>query len=54
MQLFKSPASAQRFLSTQAAIYNTFNTQTHLVSRQTLRKFRGDAHVAWQAATVHG
>jgi putative transposase len=54
MQLFKSPGSAQRFLTTHAAIYNTFNTQTHLVSRRTLRKFRGEAHAAWQAATVHG
>lgn len=54
MQLFKSTASAQQFLTTHAAIYNTFNTQTHLVSRRTLRQFRGEAHAAWAAATVNG
>lgn len=33
MQLFKSRASAQRFLTTHAAIYNTFYVQQHLVAR---------------------
>ena len=43
MQRFKSAGSAQRFLSTHAAVYNTFNVQRHLISRQTLRQFRGEA-----------
>ncbi len=31
-QKFKSQGSAQRFLSTLSAVYNTFNLQTHLVT----------------------
>jgi len=52
MQRFKSPGSAQRFLSTHAAIYNTFYVQRHLISRKTLRQFRGEAMSVWQAATA--
>ena len=37
MQRFKSPGSAQRFLSVHAAVQNTFNVQRHLASRDTLR-----------------
>lgn len=48
-QRFKSQASAQRFLTTHAAIYNTFNIQRHLISRSTLRRFRADADTAWAA-----
>ena len=51
-QRFKSQASAQRFLTTHAAIYNTFNTQRHLISRPTLRRFRADAASAWASAVV--
>jgi putative transposase len=36
MQRFKSPRSAQQFLSIHAAIYNTFATQRHLTSRRTM------------------
>jgi len=52
MQRFKSPGSAQRFLSAHAAVHNTFNTQRHLVSRSTLRQFRAEATSAWEIATA--
>jgi putative transposase len=52
MQLFKSQASAQRFLTTQAGVYNTFYTQRHLISPPTLRRFRAEADAAWTAATA--
>ena len=51
-QKFKSQGSAQRFLSTHAAVYNTFNVQQHHVSRPTLRHFRAAAHQTWAAATT--
>jgi transposase-like protein len=51
-QRFKSPGSAQRFLSAHAAVHNTFSLQRHLVSRRTLRLFRAEAMQAWQIATA--
>jgi putative transposase len=51
-QRFKSPGSAQRFLSMHATVHNTFNLQRHLVSRRTLRTFRAEAMQAWQIATA--
>src|ERR1700677_3848743 len=50
MQRFKSPGSAQRFLSVHAAVHNTFNVQRHLTSRNTLRVLRGEAFQTWRAA----
>ena len=50
-QKFKSQGSAQRFLSTHAAIYNNFNTQPHLISRPGLRTLRAAAQGEWAAAT---
>jgi transposase-like protein len=52
MQRFKSPGSAQRFLSVHAAVHNTFNVQRHLTSRNTLRVLRDDAFQTWRAATA--
>jgi transposase-like protein len=52
MQRFKSPMSAQRFLSVHAAVHNTFNLQRHLISRRTLRRFRAEAAQQWQNATA--
>lgn len=52
MQRFKSPGSAQRFLSIHAVVHNSFNVQRHLVSRNTLRALRGEAFQNWQAATA--
>ena len=51
-QRFKSQASAQRVLTTHAAIYNTFSIQRHLISRPTLRRFRAQADAAWAAAVA--
>jgi transposase-like protein len=51
MQRFKSQGSAHQFLSTHAAVCNTFNVQRHLISRSTLCLFRADAHRAWAQAT---
>ena len=47
MQRFKSPGSAQRFLSAQAAVQNTFNVERHLISRSTLKPFRA-AMAKWR------
>jgi putative transposase len=67
MQRFKSAGSAQRCLSTHAAIYNiyniyntfniyniynTFNIQRHLISRSTLSQFRAEAMNRWDAVTA--
>ncbi len=48
MQRFKSPGSAQKFLSTHAAVYNIFNVQRHLTSAQTHRTFRAAAMRTWR------
>ncbi len=51
-QGFKSPASAQKFLSTHAAIYDSFYTQRHLTSPATLWTLRRECESAWQAAVL--
>ena len=52
LQRFKSAGSAQRFLSTHAAVYNVFNLQRHLISRRTLRVFRAEAAQRWAEAVA--
>ncbi len=50
LQGFKSPRSAQRFVSLHAATYNLFNVPRHLVSARTHRQFRAEAFEAWRSA----
>jgi len=51
MQRFKSHKPAQIFLSIYGPIYNLFNTQRHLISRQTLRTLRSIAMTEWNFVT---
>jgi transposase-like protein len=50
MQGFKSPGSAQRFLSIHASVYNNFNTCRHLISAANHRQLRSEAFAAWRRA----
>lgn len=44
----KSSGSAQRFLSTHAAVSNHFNVQRHLITRPTLKILRAKAFADWR------
>ena len=50
MQGFRSPGSAQRFLSIHAAVYNHFTTRRHLISAAEHRQRRDQAFTAWRTA----
>ena len=52
MQRFKSVGSAQKFLSTHAAVYNIFNVQRHLTSAQTHHVLRAAAMDKWRTAVA--
>ena len=52
MQRFKSSGSAQKFLSTHAAVYNTFDVQRHLTSAPTHRALRAEAMTVWRTAVA--
>ena len=46
-QRFKSPGSAQRFLSIHATVYNALYVQRHLLKRRFFKQFRADAFAVW-------
>jgi transposase-like protein len=50
LQGFKSPRSAQRFLSMHATAYNVFTVPRHLTTARTHRLFRAEAFEAWRNA----
>ena len=51
-QGFRSVRNAQKLISTHGQIYNLFNHRRHLISRNTLRKFRQQAQNEWNIVTV--
>jgi len=52
VQRFKSPGSAQCFLSAHGALYNTFTIERHLIWRKFLKSLRTVAMNAWHSATA--
>jgi putative transposase len=52
IQGFRSAGSAQRLLSMHSVVYNMFNLQRDLVSRNTLRFFWSDAAGQWKRASA--
>ncbi|MFQ5785819.1 MAG: DDE-type integrase/transposase/recombinase, partial [Alphaproteobacteria bacterium] len=48
MRKFRSPGSAQHFLSIHAAVYNTFNTRRHVVTAIEPRERRNEAIRRWR------
>ena len=53
-QRFRSVRNAQKLLSAHGQIYNLFNYRRHLISRNTLRKFRSQAQSEWNIVTGVG
>ena len=47
-QRFKSPGSAQRFLSIHSAVQNAFYVQRHLLPRRLFKTFRAETFVVWR------
>ena len=47
LQRFKSPGSAQRFLSIHAAVYNAFYVKRHLLPRCIFKTFRAETFAVW-------
>ena len=53
-QRFRSVRNAQKLLSAHSQIYNLFNYRRHLISRNTLQKFRAQALKEWNLVTASG
>ena len=51
-QKFRPVHKAQKLLSAHGQIYNLFNYRRHLISRNTLRKFRHQANLEWNSTTA--
>ena len=51
LQRFKSPGSAQRFLNSHAATYNSFYQQRHLVRRSVYKELRTASFEVRQSAS---
>jgi putative transposase len=51
-QGFKSPGSAQRFLSVHAATQNTFYYQRHLTNRSNYKQLRAGSFDTWATASA--
>ena len=51
-QKFRTVRNAQKVLSTHSQIYNLFNHRRHLISRNTLWKFREQATTEWNLITA--
>jgi transposase-like protein len=52
LQRFKSPGSAQRFLSIHSATYNTFYHQRHLLKRSNYKQLGTTSFEVWQSASM--
>jgi transposase-like protein len=51
-QRFKSPGSAQRFLSIHAAVQNAFYVQRHLLPRRSYKYFRAKTFASWKQSCI--
>ena len=51
-QRFKSPGSAQGFLSSHAAVYNAFYVQRHPLSRCIFKVFRAETLAVWRQSCL--
>jgi putative transposase len=51
MQRFKSPAQAQRFLSSRGMIYGHFRPRRHLMTAGEYRRARAKAFRIWRQET---